>query len=126
MAISKLNTHSAVSAAATKASLPKSSVTTLLAAFSAGTIGNNSSANVPGANDVVWGAAIAASQAEYVHIYRVAWCSTIPFVILATTAVMFMRGVNDLMIGEVEATVENITVPEGQKLELNTERAVPH
>jgi len=92
----------AVSAAATKAGLPASSISALLEAFSAGT----GFTDVPGINDTIISAATHASQKSYAAAYRLAWSSIIPFVVLALVAIVFLKGVKELMTEHVEATVE--------------------
>ncbi|CZR54295.1 uncharacterized protein PAC_04179 [Phialocephala subalpina] len=96
------NYASSVSSAATKAGLPSSSIPALLEAFSAGT----GFADVPGINNAVIGAATKASQDTYAAAYRLAWSSIIPFVVLALVAILFLKGVKELMTEHVEATVE--------------------
>ncbi len=95
----------AVSAAATAAGLPASSVPALLAAMAQGNFGDPS---VVGATDAVWAAATGESQWQYAYAYRLAWASVIPFVVLALIAVWFMRDVSELMTEKVEATVEHV------------------
>jgi hypothetical protein len=94
----------AVGATATAAGLPSDSVPALLAALAAGTAGGG----VEGATDAVWAAAVAESKLQYAAAYRLAWASIIPFVVLATVAIVCMRGVGELMTEEVEATVERV------------------
>ncbi|KAK4234809.1 major facilitator superfamily domain-containing protein [Achaetomium macrosporum] len=94
----------AVGAAATAAGLPSESVPDLLAALAAGTVGSG----VDGATDAVWAAAVAESRLQYAAAYRLAWASIIPFVVLATLAIVCMRGVGELMTEKVEATVERV------------------
>ncbi|CAK7199182.1 hypothetical protein SEUCBS139899_001855 [Sporothrix eucalyptigena] len=108
-----LNSHyaPAVGAAAVAAGLPESSVAAMLADFTAGTVGGD---DVPGINSTIWDAAITASHSEYAHAYRLGWSSIIPFVVLATAAVAFLRGVRELMTEKVEATVEHVA-PEDSK-----------
>ncbi|AEO65543.1 b6246144-b555-4864-ba49-ca1a76f0f3a2 [Thermothielavioides terrestris] len=95
----------AVAAAATGAGLPAASVPALLAALAAGEIGTG---DVPGATAAVWDAAVTESRAQYTQAYRLAWASIIPFVVLATVAIVCMRGVSELMTEKVEATVERV------------------
>lgn len=102
----KANYASSVGKAAIDAGLPESSVSTLLAAIAAGTVG--ASADVPGATDAVWGAAITESRWVYAKAYQLAWASVIPFVALAMVAVAFLKGVKELMTEKVEATVERV------------------
>ena len=96
---------SAVAAAATGAGLPKSSVEALLAALASG---NVPSPDVPGATTAVWAAAVDESQWQYARAYRLAWASVIPFVVLAMVALVFLKGVKELMTDKVEATVERV------------------
>jgi len=93
---------SSVSKAAIAAGLPSSSVAALLEAFSAGT----GFADVPGVTNAVLAAATHASQESYAAAYRLAWSSIIPFVVLAWVAILFLKGVKELMTEHVEATVE--------------------
>ncbi|CAK7213693.1 hypothetical protein SBRCBS47491_001892 [Sporothrix bragantina] len=99
----------AVGAAAVAAGLPESSVEALLTDLAAGTVGGD---DVPGANATIWDAAITASRSQYAHAYRLGWASIIPFVVLATAAVAFLRGVKELMTEKVEATVEHVAPEE--------------
>ncbi|CAK7237427.1 hypothetical protein SCUCBS95973_009956 [Sporothrix curviconia] len=99
----------AVGAAAVAAGLPESSVAALLADLAAGTVGGD---DVPGASAAVWDAAVTASHSQYAHAYRLGWASIIPFVVLATAAVAFLRGVKELMTEKVEATVEHVAPEE--------------
>jgi hypothetical protein len=92
----------AVSGAAIKAGLPSSSVPALLAAFASGT----GFSDIPGASPAILGAATSASQETYAAAYRLAWASIIPFVVLAIVAIIFLKGVKELMTEHVEATVE--------------------
>ncbi|KAK4185751.1 major facilitator superfamily domain-containing protein [Podospora australis] len=93
----------AVEAAVTGAGLPVDSVPALLTAFSAGNIGD---LTIAGSTEEVWGAAMMESRRQYAQAYRLAWSSIIPFVVLATVAIVCMRGVSELMTEKVEATVE--------------------
>jgi hypothetical protein len=93
----------AVSAAAIAAGLPESSVAALLTALAAGEM-----SGVPGATAEVWAAALDASHWQYAYAYRLAWASIIPFVVLALVAILFMKGVEELMTSHVEATVEHV------------------
>jgi len=63
---------------------------------------------VEGATRAVWAAAVGESRAQYAAAYRLAWSSIIPFVVLATVAIVCMRGVGELMTDKVEATVERV------------------
>jgi hypothetical protein len=98
----------AVSSAATKAGLPASSVPALLEAFGTG----EGFPKVPGINPTILGAAMHASQEIYAAAYRLAWSSIIPFVVLALLAIVFLKGVKELMTEHVEATVERDEVQE--------------
>ncbi|KAI1746663.1 major facilitator superfamily domain-containing protein [Xylaria castorea] len=97
--------NSAVSKAAMDAGLPEASIPSLLQAFEAGNIGSNA---VEGANAAIWAAAVKESQWQYAYAYRLAWSSVIPFVVLALVAVALLKGVKELMIEKVEATVEHV------------------
>ncbi|TVY84062.1 hypothetical protein LSUE1_G000818 [Lachnellula suecica] len=97
-----------VSSAATKAGLPDSSVSALLGAFGTG----EGFAEIPGINDSILGAAMHASENVYAAAYRLAWASIIPFVVLALVAMLFLKGVKELMTEHVEATVERDEVQE--------------
>jgi hypothetical protein len=94
----------AVAAAATGAGLPESSVGALLDALAAGLGG----ADVPGSTPEIWDAAVLESRWQYAKAYRLAWASVIPFVALAIVAIVFLRGVKELMTDKVEATVERV------------------
>lgn len=97
----------AVGAAATAAGLPSESVPALLEALAAGVVGGDGGA-VEGATQAVWAAAVGESRVQYAAAYRLAWSSIIPFVVLATVAIVCMRGVGELMTDKVEATVERV------------------
>ncbi|PSR84243.1 major facilitator superfamily domain-containing protein [Coniella lustricola] len=92
---------SAVGNAAIAAGLPESSVAGLLAA-----LGSGLQSGVPGATSAVWAAAQEQSREQYARAYGLAWASVIPFVVLALVAVVFLKGVKELMTDKVEATVE--------------------
>lgn len=98
----------AVSAAATNAGLPESSVPALLEALAAGLDGTD----IPGSTPKIWDAALMESMWQYAKAYRLAWASVIPFVVLAIVAIFFLRGVKELMTEKVEATVEHVPVTE--------------
>lgn len=100
----------AVGAAAVAAGLPESSVPSLLAALEAGSL-----TGVEGANPGVWAAALDASHWQYAYAYRLAYASIIPFVVVAIVAIIFMRGVKELMTEKVEATVEHVDHVPGDK-----------
>ena len=95
----------AVSDAAVAAGLPEASIGKLLAALAKG-----QTDGVPGASPAVWAAALDESHWQYAYAYRLAWASIIPFVVLAIIAIVFMRGVKELMTEKVEATVEHVGV----------------
>jgi hypothetical protein len=73
---------------------------------------------VKGATEGVWIAAVQESRAQYAQAYRLAWASIIPFVVLATVAVVCMRGVRELMTEKVEATVERVGEREEKESEV--------
>lgn len=93
-----------VTAAATGAGLPASSVPALLLAMSTG----EGLTAVPGINADILAAAGNASHWVYAKAYNLAWWSVFPFVILALICVFFLRGVKELMTERVEATVEHV------------------
>lgn len=93
-----------VTAAATSAGLPASSVPALLAAMTTG----EGFASIPGINPDILRAAMTASEWAYAHAYRLAWWSIFPFVVIAFVAVACLKGVKELMTERVEATVENV------------------
>lgn len=92
-----------VSAAASSAGLPASSLPALLAALTSG-VGLDS---VPGITPASLGAAADASHWAYAHAYRLAWWSIFPFVVIALASVACLKGVKELMTEHVEATVEH-------------------
>lgn len=93
---------------AIKAGLPSSSIPALLTAFATGT----GFATIPGINDEILGAASNTSHHLYAAAYRLAWASIIPFVVLALVAIVFMKGVKELMTEHIEATVEHEEIQE--------------
>lgn len=93
----------AVGKAATDAGLPASSIPDLLAGLESGVL-----TGVEGATSAVWAAAAEESKWQYAKAYQLAWASVIPFVVLAIVAVVFLRGVKELMTEKVEATVEHV------------------
>ncbi len=97
-----------VAAAAIKAGLPSSSVALLMAAMAEGD--PTALAAVPGINPTILGAAYNASHYAYAAAYRLGWASIIPFVVLALIAVVFIKGVQELMTEKVEATVEHVNL----------------
>jgi hypothetical protein len=99
-----------ISSVATKAGLPESSIPALLAALGSGAGFDD----IPGINDEILGAAVGRSHDLYAAAYRLAWASIIPFVVLALAAIMFLKGVSDLMTEHIEATVEK-DVPQEDK-----------
>lgn len=102
-----------VGAAATAAGLPASSVPKLLEAIAAG----EGFDAVPGLNDKNLAAALNARNWVYAHAYRLAWSSIIPFVALAIIAILFLKGVKDLMTEHVEASVEKHAGSKGEETE---------
>lgn len=108
----------AVTDAALRAGLPESSVESLLATLAAG-----GSTGVEGATPAVWAAALDESRWQYAHAYQLAWASVIPFVVLAVVAVVFLRGVQDLMTEKVEATVERVNVDQESELKKTSSMA---
>ncbi|KAJ9502871.1 hypothetical protein LTR99_010050 [Exophiala xenobiotica] len=108
----KLKSYAAVVGnAAVEAGLPKSSLPDLLAALATGA----GFSDVPGLNGTILDKTLNASHLEYAHAYRLAWASVIPFVVLALVAIWFLKGVKELMTEKVEATVEHVNTPEGNK-----------
>ncbi|XP_014555223.1 hypothetical protein COCVIDRAFT_27846 [Bipolaris victoriae FI3] len=105
---SRIASHLArdVGSAATAAGLPASSVPTLLAAMKGKSASSFKASAVPGANEAIIAAAWNASHWSYARAYRLAFWSIVPFVALATVAVVAMRGVKHLMTERVEASVE--------------------
>lgn len=97
----------AVTSAALSAGLPSSSVPALLEGLAAGV-----TTDVPGLTDEILGKVMQASHGAYAAAYRLAWASIIPFVVLALVAVIFLRGVKELMTEHVEATVEHGVIEE--------------
>jgi len=95
---------SAVSSAATEAGLPSSSVPSLLKALESG----EGFTEIPGISPKSLGVAMHASHVVYAAVYRLAWSSIIPFVVLALVAIVFLKGVKELMTEHVEATVERV------------------
>jgi hypothetical protein len=67
-------------------------------------------AAVPGISPSILGAAFDASHHAYAAAYRLGWASIIPFVVLALVAVIFVKGVQELMTEKVEATVEHVNL----------------
>ena len=73
-------------------------------------------AGVPGMNEAIIKAAWDASHWSYAHAYRLGYWSVVPFVALATIAVISMKGIKHLMTEHVEATVEHESEDEGKGL----------
>ncbi|KAH8774979.1 major facilitator superfamily domain-containing protein [Hyaloscypha finlandica] len=99
-----------VSSAAIKAGLSASSIPALMEGMATGN--PVALAAVPGISPSILGAAFDASHHAYAGAYRLAWASIIPFVVLALVAIIFVKGVQDLMTEEVEATVEHVSLVE--------------
>jgi len=95
-----------MTAAATGAGLPSSSVPALLTAFKSGSAAAIKA--VPGVNNAVISAVTTTSHDVYAHAYRLAYSSIIPFVVLAFVCSVCLRGVKELMTEHVEATVEHV------------------
>ena len=70
---------------------------------------------MPGINPTILAAAFNASHHAYAAAYRLGWASIIPFVVLALIAVIFVKGVQELMTEKVEATVEHVNLVEEDK-----------
>jgi len=68
--------------------------------------------DIPGINDIILGAVMNRSHELYAAAYRLAWSSIVPFVVLALVAILFLKGVSELMTEHIEATVEKIAVQE--------------
>lgn len=102
-----------VSAAAIQAGLPASSIGLLLEGMAEGSAA--ALAAVPGINPTILAAAFNASHHAYAAAYRLGWASIIPFVVLALIAVIFVKGVQELMTEKVEATVEHVNLVEEDK-----------
>jgi len=92
-----------ISATAISAGLPSSSVPSLLAALAAPQLGFT---KVAGLNGTILQDVMDTSHRVYAKAYRNAWASIIPFVVLGLLAVIFLKGVKELMTEHVEATVE--------------------
>lgn len=95
-----------ISTAALAAGLPASSVPALLAAMKGKSESTFKYSTVPGADQEIASAAWDASHWSYARAYRLAYWSVVPFVALATIAVISMKDVKHLMTEHVEATVE--------------------
>ncbi|KNG45559.1 mfs drug efflux pump [Stemphylium lycopersici] len=95
-----------VSSAATKAGLPESSIPALLAGMRGSSASKFRGEGVPSANETIINAAWHASHWSYARAYRLGYWSVVPFVALATIAVVSMKGIKHLMTERVEATVE--------------------
>ncbi|KAG9195027.1 hypothetical protein G6011_00147 [Alternaria panax] len=115
---SRIASHLAddVSSAAIAAGLPESSVPALLKGMRGSSVTKFRGAGVPGMNDAIITAAWDASHWSYAHAYRLGYWSVVPFVALATIAVLSMKGIKHLMTEHVEATVEHESGDEGKGL----------
>jgi len=105
-----------VSSAAIAAGLPASSVPALLAGMKGSSAPKYRGAGVPGMNETIITAAWDASHWSYARAYRLGYWSVVPFVALATIAVLSMKGIKHLMTEHVEATVERESDDEGKGL----------
>ncbi|KAI4914540.1 hypothetical protein J4E85_010606 [Alternaria conjuncta] len=105
-----------VSSAAIAAGLPESSVPALLKGMKGSSASKFRGAGVPGANETIVTAAWDASHWSYARAYRLGYWSVVPFVALATIAVLSMKGIKHLMTEHVEATVERESDDEGKGL----------
>jgi len=99
-----------VAAAAIQAGLPVTSVGPLMAGMAMAD--PTALAAVPGISPSILAAAFDASHHAYAAAYRLGWASIIPFVVLALVAVIFVKGVQELMTVKVEATVEHVNLVE--------------
>lgn len=104
-----------VSSAAIAAGLPLSSVPALLTGMKGKSASKFRGAGIPGMNETIINAAWDASHWSYARAYRLGFWSVVPFVALATVAVLCMRGVKNLMTERVEATVERDSDDEEKK-----------
>jgi hypothetical protein len=93
---------SGIATTAIREGLPNSSIPTLLKAWDSGV----GFADIPGINDRIVGAVMNRSHELYAAAYRLAWSSIVPFVVLALVAILFLKGVSELMTEHIEATVE--------------------
>jgi hypothetical protein len=100
-----------VGSAAMQAGLPASSVPLLLASLQEGT----DPSTVPGINGTILAAGKLAYENVYAHAYHLAFASIVPFVVLATVAVAFLKGVKHLMTEKIEATVEHVVSESDEK-----------
>lgn len=107
-----------VSEAALEAGLPASSIPALLNAMKGKSEGTFRSDAVPGANARIVKAAWNASHWSYARAYRLGFWSVVPFVALATAAVVAMRGVTHLMTERVEASLERENVNEKERVKV--------
>ncbi|KAI4679388.1 uncharacterized protein J4E84_008419 [Alternaria hordeiaustralica] len=105
-----------VSSAAIAAGLPESSVPALLKGMKGSSASKFRGAGVPGVNETIITAAWNASHWSYARAYRLGYWSVVPFVALATIAVLSMKGIKHLMTEHVEATVERESDDEGKGL----------
>ncbi|KAI4638132.1 hypothetical protein J4E93_010441 [Alternaria ventricosa] len=115
---SRIASHLAgdVSSAAIAAGLPESSVPALLAGMKGSSAPKYRGNGVPGMNETIITAAWDASHWSYARAYRLGYWSVVPFVALATIAVLSMKGIKHLMTEHVEATVERESDDEGKGL----------
>ncbi|RYN20008.1 hypothetical protein AA0115_g10411 [Alternaria tenuissima] len=115
---SRIASHLAgdVGSAAIAAGLPESSVPALLKGMKGSSVTKFRGAGVPGMNEAIIKAAWDASHWSYAHAYRLGYWSVVPFVALATIAVISMKGIKHLMTEHVEATVEHESEDEGKGL----------
>ncbi|KAI4645508.1 uncharacterized protein J4E78_009421 [Alternaria triticimaculans] len=115
---SRIASHLAgdVSSAAIAAGLPESSVPALLKGMKGSSASKFRGAGIPGANETIITAAWDASHWSYARAYRLGYWSVVPFVALATIAVLSMKGIKHLMTEHVEATVERESDDEGKGL----------
>ncbi|KAI4908742.1 hypothetical protein J4E90_008477 [Alternaria incomplexa] len=115
---SRIASHLAgdISSAAIAAGLPESSVPALLAGMKGSSAPKYRGKGVPGMNETIITAAWDASHWSYARAYRLGYWSVVPFVALATIAVLSMKGIKHLMTEHVEATVERESDDEGKGL----------
>ncbi|KAK1912184.1 hypothetical protein P3342_009783 [Pyrenophora teres f. teres] len=106
-----------ISSAAITAGLPASSVPALLAGMKGKSALTFRGSGITGMNETIINAAWDASHWSYARAYRLGFWSVVPFVALATVAVLCMRGVKNLMTERVEATVERDSDDEKEKIE---------
>ncbi|KAF2455180.1 major facilitator superfamily domain-containing protein [Lineolata rhizophorae] len=99
-----LNTHydREVAAAAIDAGLPSSSGPALAAAI----FGDLPMDGIEGLTDEALAAAVDKSRWVFARAYGLAWWSILPFVVIVTVALFWIRGVKDMMTEKVQASVE--------------------